>query len=190
MRFALEAEVEGNFAGLEALQAHGGVHVLAVDFLGMRLSYFLDVHAALGGVNDDVFAQRAVQQHTHVVLLRLRSAGVVHVLSNQDFMHFAAFRAGLLGDELHAEDVAGNFFHLLQVFGEFHSAPFAPTTRVNLRLDNVPAGTGIGGELLGGGHGLLGRVGHDAFLHAHAVFFQDFLALIFVNVHKNGKGVG
>ena len=104
-------------------------------------------------------------------------------------MHLAAFGAGLLGDELHAEDASGNVLHLVQAFGELHSAPFAPAAGVDLRLDDVPAGAGVGGELFGGGYGLLGGIGGDAFLHADAVFFQDFLALVFVNVHKNGKGV-
>jgi hypothetical protein len=61
---------------------------------------------------------------------------------------------------------------------------------VDLRLDDVPASAGFSSQFFGGGYGLLGRVGYDAFLDTDAVFFQDFLTLVFVNVHKNGKGVG
>ena len=160
--------------------------MLTVNFLGMRLGHFLDVHPTLGGVDNNVFTQATVQQYAHVVLFRLRNAGIVYVLRHQYLVHEAAFGACLLGDKLHTDDVASNFPHLFQIFGQLHPTPFAAPASVDLGFDDVPAGTGIGSQLFGGGYGLLGRVGYDAFLHADAVFFQDFFALIFVNVHKNG----
>ena len=91
-----------------------------------------------------------------------------------------------MGYELHPQYLAGDVLDLLQVFGELHPAAFAPAAGMNLGLDNVPARAGLLAQLLGGGYGFLGRVGREAFLHAHAVLFENFLALILVNVHRRG----
>ena len=153
----------------------------------MRLGYFLDVHATFGGVDDDVFTRRTVEQHAHVVLFGGAFAGVVHILGDEHFVDQATFGAGLLGHELHAQDLASDVFYLLQVFGELYSTAFAPAASMNLGLNDIPAGAGLLGEGFGGFYGFVGRVGSDAFLDAHAVFLQDFLALILVNIHLTGR---
>jgi hypothetical protein len=99
-------------------------------------------------------------------------------------MDFATFGTCLLGNQLHANDLASYVFHLLQVFSQLYAAPFSPPTGVNLRFDNVPASAGFFCQALCGGYGFIGRIGHDSFLNAYAVAFKNFFTLILVNVHR------
>ena len=183
---AREAQVAGDLLALEGAQAHAGVHLLAEDLVGALLGHLLDVHAALGAVHDDVATLPAVQEHAHVILLRLALAGVVHVLGDQHLVHLLPFGRGLGRLQHHADDVARPLLHLIEALGQFHPAALTAAPGVDLRLHHPPFGAGVVGQPFGLFHGLVGVVGHQAALNGDAMLLEDLLALVLVQVHRLG----
>ncbi len=55
---------------------------------------------------------------------------------DQQAAHFLAFRAGLVRDQLHAEDLVRVFAHLIQRLGNLDAAALAAAAGVDLRLDD------------------------------------------------------
>ena len=83
----------------------------------MFLRDFLDVHAALGAGHDERTGIRAVQQHGQIKLffdLRARC--------EQQRLHLAPIRAGLLGDEHLTEHFFGEAHRLVHGRRDFHAA--------------------------------------------------------------------
>ena len=84
-----------------------------------------------------------------------------------------------MGDQLHAEDIAGVLGGLLRIVGDLDATAFAASTGVDLRL-NDDATTEIGGDRLG----LLGGSGNLAVRDSNPVGAQQLLALEFVDLHR------
>ena len=139
------------------------------------MRHFLDVHAAFAGDDHGDFLRRTVGHGRHVIFFL-----DVRAFFNQEAAHFLAFRAGLVRDELHAQDFAGQLFNLFDAAGEFDAAALAATAGMNLRLDHPHRAA----EFLGGFNRLLNGEGRNAARHRHAKIAQDFLALVFVNFHE------
>ncbi len=93
-----EAELEGELARLEGLQAHGRLDHHLQDGLGLVLGDLLDLHAAaLRGDHADALGF-AVE---HVAEIKLAVEGLGHL--DIDALHRLAFRPGLDGDQTLAE---------------------------------------------------------------------------------------
>ena len=84
-----------------------------------------------------------------------------------------------MGDQLHPEQLAGDSLGLVGPLHDLDAAAFAAPAGVNLRLDD---GHGAA-ETPGNRAGTSGAVCHFAARHRHAVFRENRLALVFVNLH-------
>ena len=69
---------------------------------------------------------------------------------DQQVADLLAFRTGLVGDQLHAENLAGVFAHLFERLGDLDAAALAAAASVNLGLDHP--------DLAAQGFGRLDRV--------------------------------
>ena len=99
-RLPFEAEAAGHGAGLERQDAEVGIDRQPEDLLRMRGRDLLDVHAAGRRGHDHRLALGAVERDREVELL-----GDVGGLLDQHLADELPFGAGLVGDELHAEDL-------------------------------------------------------------------------------------
>ncbi len=109
----------------------GRVDEHLVDLLGRLRGDFLDVHAALGARHQHDALRAAVDDHADVELLL-----DVGALLDQQPAHLLPAGAGLVRDELHAEDLAGALLHLVERVRELDAAALAAAARVDLRLDH------------------------------------------------------
>jgi hypothetical protein len=82
--------------------------------------------------------------------------------------------------QLHAQDLLGQTTHVVQALGDLHAAALAAATRVDLRLHDPHRAA----QLLCGFHRLLHRERRVAARHRHVELAQDFLALVFVDLHR------
>src|SRR5260364_44747 len=104
----------------------------------------------------------------------------VSAFFNQQPPDFLAVRARLMRHQLHSQDLAGVVAHLIDGFGDFDAAAFAASARVNLGLDDPDAPPQFARDL----DGLLDRYRRFAARHGDSIRAQDFLALIFMNLHS------
>ena len=121
-----------------------------------------------------MFAQQPVHHQAQIEFL-----ADVGAFFDEKPAHLLAFRAGLMGDELHAQDGAGVGLDLVQRLGHLDTAALAAATGVDLRLHDPdrPA------QALRNGQGFVNRKRRLAARYGHAVTPEDFLALVFVNLH-------
>src|SRR6185369_16192057 len=147
----------------------------ADDLLRRLVRDLLDVHAAFARAHHCDLLRRAVGEDGEVVLLL-----DVGAFLDQEAPHLLPLRPGLVGDELHAEDLAGELRHLGLRARELDAAALAATAGVDLRLDD-PDGAA---ELLR----RLGRFADTecgiAARHGDAESGKDLLALVFVDLHR------
>ncbi len=174
-RRALQAQPRGNGPGLERQDSEMGIDGLAEDRLRVLGGDLLDVHAALAGGHDDRLALGAIEGDRDVQLL-----GDVGGLLDEHLAHELPFGAGLMGDELHAEDLAGQLASFLGRLGELDAAPLAAPAGVDLGLDDAPAA-----HLLADPGRLVGVVRHLAPGCRHPIPAQDLLGLIFMNLQDD-----
>src|SRR5574343_483253 len=135
---------------------------------------FFDVHAAFVGGHHGDGLRGAIGQRGNVVFML-----DVGAFFDQQVTNLLAFRAGLVRDQLHTEDLAGVFANFFERGGNLDTAALATATGVNLGLDHP--------DLAAQGFGCLSRVVDGRAVNParnrNAEFLQDLLALIFVNFH-------
>ncbi len=130
----------------------------------------LDVHAALARAHRQVLALGAVQEDGEVVL------GVeVDAVGDEDGAHRVAL-------DVHAQDVAGAGFGLLNGAGELDAAGLAAAAGLDLGLDDHQLATRVE-EGLRGAARLLGGRGHGAVEHGDAVLAKQVPGLVLVEIH-------
>ena len=166
----------GDLECLGLAQTGQGVDQLGDDFLGCAVCHFFDVHAAFAGSDHSHFLAGAVGHEGHVVFFF--DVGAVF---DVEATHLLAFGAGLVGLELHAQDLGGQFLDLLDRLGDLDATALATATGVNLGLHNPNRAA----QFLGGFHRLLHRERRNATRHRHTKLTQDFLALVLVNLHED-----
>src|SRR5262249_31583478 len=98
---------------------------------------------------------------------------------NEKSLNFASFRAGLMGDQLHAQDPAREIFSLFRSPGQLYSAAFAASTRMYLRFDDDGKT-----EFLDHGAGFLGGSNDLSARNFHSIFGQQSFGLILMNFHS------
>ena len=172
-----------------ARQADGGCHLLALlgsdanqrvdhlgdDLLGSGVSHFFDVHAAFARSDQGHLLRGAVGHQGHVQFVL--DVGAVFDVQAANLL---AFGARLVRDQLHAQDLFSQLLDVVDGLGNLHAAALATATCVDLGLDH-PHGAA---ELLCSFHGFLHRESGNAARNGHTKLTQDFLALVFVNLHE------
>jgi hypothetical protein len=155
-------------------QADGWIDGDRVQQFRVGLGNFFDVHAAFGGSHQDNALRDAVGDQRHVQFFL-----DVRAFFDQQAAYFLAFRAGLVRDQLHTQDLLGEFFDLFQRFRNFHAAAFTTATGVDLCFHNPDrAAQGFRSfNCFFNGHA------RNTARNRHSVFSEDFFALILMDFH-------
>ena len=104
-------------------------------------------------------------------------------LLDEQPLHLLALRAGLVRDELHAEDLLGVLLGLGDVLGDLDAAAFAAAAGVDLRLDDDAFGA-AGEERLATSSASSSVFATSPARHGNAVLRKDVLCLILVDFHR------
>src|SRR6185503_10994920 len=91
----------------------------------------LDVHAAFGARHQHDALRRAIDDHADVEFLL-----DVGAFLDQQASDILSARPGLVCDQLHAEDLPGQFAHGVDRLAELDAAALAPAAGMDLRLDD------------------------------------------------------
>ena len=168
------ANAVGELGALRVGQPRRGVDEDLQDLLGRRVRDFLDVHAAFAAGHDCDLLRGAVGDGRDVVLLL-----DVGPFLDQQAAHLLAFGAGLVGLELHAEDLAGELLDLVERARELDATALAAAAGMDLRLHHPDRATELLRRLGGFQHAERGVAAR----HRHTELAQDFLALVLVDLH-------
>ena len=184
VEIARQLEREGHCAAVMRHEALRRVDGDGGDLLGRRMRDFLDIHSAFGRYDHGHAASGAIDQHRQIVFF-----GNVDAVGDIEAVDLLARITGLHGHQRIAEHVPGIGFDILDagrqadtalgIGAEFLELALAATTGMDLRLHDIKRS----GQLLGTGDRFLdgqrGMAGGDA----DPVFSEQFLGLVFVNVH-------
>jgi len=161
-------------ANLVGLQPDVRVDLHVQDLLGSLLRDDLDLDATFGGSDHSELLFRAVEHDAEVEL-----ALDVGARLDVDLAHELAGGAGLMGDERHAEDLAGDRFGFFGRLGELHAAALAAAAGVDLGLHHAEFAAEGARGFAGFGRG----GGEAAFRDGHTEVSEQRLRLVLVNVH-------
>ena len=178
-----QAEPERELARLVRGEADRGVDEDLEDLLRRVLGDVLDLHATLGGGDEGDAARVAIEHRAQVHL-----GHHLEALLDVEALHLLAFGAGLVRDQLHAEDLLGGGARIRgPALRDLHAAALAAATGVDLRLDDDELAAGLGDEALRSGLRLVDGEGGVSLGHRDAVLREDLLALILVDLHLWGR---
>ena len=136
---------------------------------------FFDVHAAGSRGHHRNAAFFAVQRQAEIDLaFDARTAFDIHLMNGQ------AGRTGLRCDQTLAQQVGGSSADLFDTLDDLDAAGLTAAAGMDLRLDHPHRAT----EATGNSHGLLRRGGGLTSGHRNAVGGEDFLGLVFVQIHR------
>ncbi len=170
----VEPERERELPPLERDEPGARLDVFLEDRLGRLRRDFLDVHAPGRRRHHDRTASGAVEHEAQVELARDREAFL-----DEHARHHTPFRPGLVRLQRHADQIAGDAFGLVRVFGELHAAALAAPAGVNLGLDDDRAAAKAARDL-----GRFGRRERDlAFRERHTVTRKNGFGLVLVDFH-------
>ena len=169
------AEAESELACLKTAQPDRRIDRLFENKLGRFLGDLFDVHTAGRRGHKNVAAGHAIERDAEIKFLVDRQA-----FFDQQRLYLVAFGAGLMRDELHSEYLGSDLLCFFGRFGELYAAAFAAAAGVDLGLNDDD----VGAEFACCGLGLFRCPRDDAARNGNAVFFENCLALIFVNLHK------
>jgi hypothetical protein len=154
------------------------------DLLGGVVRDFLDVHAAFGRGDHGNAARRTVHQHGEVIFaLDIDTVGHIEAIDlltrfaslhrhqrvAEHFLRVASTSSSALGEPHAAFGILGQFLELA----------LAASTGMDLRLHHVKRP----GQLLGAFDGFFNRQRRIAVGHGDTVLFEQFLGLVFMDVH-------
>ena len=95
------------------------------------MRHAFNVHAALAG-RDHGHALAGAVGHSRYVIFFLD----VRAVFDQQAAHFLAHGSGLVGDELHAQNLGSKRLDFIERAGELDAAAFAASAGVDLRFDH------------------------------------------------------
>ena len=135
---ALQAQAESDLAGLKGFETHAGIDVLLQNRVGIFRRDLLDIHATRGRCHEHRLALGAVDQNSQIKFF----------LDGQRFFdqqaaHDAAFGAGLVRDQLHAQHLGGELAGFVHRLGDLYAAALAAASGMDLRLDDNSGCAGI-----------------------------------------------
>jgi hypothetical protein len=128
--------------------------------------------------HEDQLRRRAIEHNAQIEL----TVDCRRFLDEQP-LHLLTLRAGLVGDQLHAENVLGVLFCLIDVLRDLYAATLAASAGVDLRLHH-DAGRAAGKEAFANFNCFVESVGDLTPGNGHAVLRKNVFCLIFVNFHK------
>ena len=169
----LEPQGEGDLARLVGAQPGEGVDGEDVDLFRRLLRHFFDLHPPFGRSDEAVTGGFPVKGDGQVKL-----PGDLHRLFHQYPPHPEPFGTGLRRHQLPAEQFFAQFLRLLGVVDELDASPLAASAGIDLRLHHAAPP-----HLLGGPLHLVGGERDPSARDRYAVGTQNFLCLIFVDVH-------
>ncbi len=173
-RLAFETERPGDLTCLKRLQPEDGVDGDSLDGRRILRRDFFDLHAALSGSHDDWLSEAAIERDPEVELLV-----EIERFLDQDLSHELTLGTGLVRDELHPEDLAGDLHSLVGILGELDAAALPTPSGVNLRFDDDSSA-----ELFSGLSCVLSLLDDDSARYGNSVSAKDFFGLIFVHFHR------
>ena len=139
------------------------------------MRHFLDFHATRCARHDYRRGDGAVHEDAQV-----KFALNVQAFLDQQALHNASRRTGLRRHQRHAHDGLRKVGSLRRRLRQLHASRFAASSRMDLRLDD----NNLCSKLLRHGTRLFGRGDHFAARRRYAEFSEDFLCLIFVDLHR------
>src|SRR5438105_8007689 len=156
------------------LVTDGRIDLESENFLRAVFGYFFDVHAALSGSNEGDAACGPIDERGEIELARDRRAFLdVKPADGPSFL------AGLMRYERHTEHPPGFRANTLDGSDEFHAAAFPASACVNLGLHHE----GWTAQFFGRSNGFLNSECGNTTRHWHPEAAQNFLGLVFVDVH-------
>ncbi len=170
-----DADGAGEVVGLVILQSGGRIAVDLVDLLGRARGDLFYVHASLGGGHHAHLLRHTVDDDAEIELL-----ADVGTLLDQEPPHFLSLASGLMGDELHAENFRREQLDFVRRPGELDAAALAAAARMDLGLDHPHLSAQLSCRV----HRLLDGKAGDPARGFDAVSAQDFLCLVFVDLHR------
>ena len=184
-QIAVEAEREGDGAAVMRHEAGGRIDGEGMDLFGRVVGHFLDVHAALGRDDESDAAGLPVDEQGEIEFLR-----DVDAVGHVEPVDLLAGRPGLDGDQGIAEHLGGGGTHFVGRMGEADAAlrvgpelpepALAAAAGMDLRLHHVKRS----GQLVGRSDGFIDAHGGKTGRNRHTELRQQFLGLIFVDVHR------
>ena len=171
----VQAQLEGQFAGLERLQAEGRFAHQQYDVLGIFLKQILDIDAAMFRAAD-IDALGLAVQHEREIKLPFELFFLLHV----NPLDQLAVRSGLRRHQTLAQQIGGILAHVVIGAAHLDAPGLAAASGMDLGLDHPTGPAQFGGGI----DGLLGRMGDGTARHGHTEFRKHFLRLILMNVHQ------
>ena len=176
--FLGDAHAVGQLRGVGVGHALGRVDEDLDDLLGRVVGDGLDVHPAFARAHERDRLRGTIGQHREVVLFL-----DVGAFLDEEAAHLLAFGAGLMRLQLHAEDLAGVLRDVVQRLGDLDAAALAAPSGMDLRLDDPDRAA----EFLGRFRRLADAEGRVTAGHRNAEAGENFLALVFVNLHRRNR---
>ncbi len=124
-------DLAGGVICFGVFEASGGVDEDFVNFFGGVRGNFFNVHAAFAGGHEHHALGGAIDHHADIQLFFN-----VRALFDEQAPHLLTLGAGLVGFQLHAQDVGGIRFDFVERFGDLYAATFATAAGVDLRFDH------------------------------------------------------
>ena len=146
----------GDFFRLGVAQTGERIDQFGDDFFWRVMRDLFNVHAAFARSDEREFLRSTVGDHRHVILF-LNICAFFDVQAP----HFLTARAGLVRDQLHAQNLGGQSLHIVDAFGHFDPTAFAAPASVDLSLDHPNRAA----EFLSGFNRFLHGEGGDAAWH-------------------------
>ena len=145
-----------------------------MNFFRRVVRHFFDVHAAFGG-NDKCDAAGLAVDQRRQIQFALNGRAIFNIKT----LDQAARRAGLVGDQGHAQDILGFLLHVGDRLDHLDAAALAAAAGMNLGLHHPDRTAQLFGRL----DRFFDRESGLAFGDRHAESGKHLFGLIFVNIH-------
>ena len=142
-------------------------------FRGFSSNIF-DIHAAFGRHHKGNLGFFPIHQHG-----KIKFRGNIGAILDIKAPHHLARRAGLMGDQGHAQDFVGIGPHFIQALGNLDTAALAPPTGVDLRLDHINGS----GQFFGRLDGFVNGKNGVALRYRRTKTAEHGFGLVFMNIH-------
>ena len=143
--------------GLKALQ---GINGDLDNFFRCIGRHFLDIHPAGFADHHHNLGRFPIRENAQVKLFRN-----VQALFHQNFLYRPTLGAGLMGHQIHTNNLSGDAFNFLLGLGQLYPPAFAATTGMNLGFYHH----GVTSQRCGNPVSLVGCKGHTSLGDGHII---------------------
>ncbi|MDR6358060.1 hypothetical protein Q3H58_004731 [Pseudomonas psychrotolerans] len=169
-----QAQLESQVAALVGLSAHQRIDGGLENLLRSVVRDLLDVHATFGGSHEHDAAAGTIDHGAQIELLVDVGAGF-----DQDLADRLTVGVGLVGHQTLAQPLGGEFLGFFFALDQLHATGLTAATGMYLGFDDPLVAADTAASLVG----LLGGVYSEAFGNGQAVFSEQLLTLILVEIH-------